>query len=207
MKSVVSLTFAALVLLFSAAFGVMVGTAVSPWLPAFDADPLKTWVIVSCFVGSGALLYALRWWAMLVERERGLAPVTLPPTRLRLEVKMLDTQQLQLRELANVTPDTLRDLALHVQRGGSITYRSCSRMFTNPVAYSEFVDSFIAAHYAEWVSATSHTQGIRLTDAGKEMFAALLTQDGGSSQKRAPRRDTHTKHTLPEGEGWQAYEG
>ena len=203
----VSLTFALLVLLFSAAFGVMVGTAVSPWLPAYDTAPLNTWVNVSSFVGSFAFLFLLRWWAGLVERERGLAPVTLPPTRLRLEVKMLDTQQLQLRELANVTPDTLRELALHVQRGGSVTYRSCSRMFANPVAYSEFVDSFIAARYAEWVSATSHTQGIRLTDAGKEMMAALLTQEGDSSQNSTPRRVTHTKHTLPEGEGWVKYEG
>ena len=192
--------FAFVLLIISLGVGVLASAAAASI--TMHGDPVRASAVTGTVVSTVTLIVLTIWWSNLVRETLGLVSDYQPPERLRLEVKMLDTGQLQFRELAYVDSYTLQEIALHVQRGGNITYRSCAKLFGGEAQFAAFQDSMVAAHYAEWRSPTSRQQGIGLTDAGREMFAALLTQDEDTPETAAPERATHTTHTLPAGEGW-----
>jgi len=191
--------FAVVLLIFSIAVGV--GAALIAAAVTMRGDPMRASAVAGSVTGTVTLIVLTIWWSNLVRETLGLVSDYQPPERLRLEVKFIDTGQLQYRELAYVDSYTLQEIALHVQRGGNITYRSCAKLFGGEAQFAAFQDSMVAAHYAEWRSPTSRQQGIGLTDAGREMFAALLTQIDDTPEFAAVERATHTTHT-PAGEGW-----
>jgi len=169
-------------------------------------NPLRASVAAGSIVSSVTLVALTTWWGNTVRDALGIERPNTAPEFLRLEVKMLDTGQLTYRRLAHVSPDALRRIAELVKAGSNITHATCAHLFANRREYSAFVTSLIDARYAEYRSPTAPQQGIRITDAGAEMLAALLTQDGDTAQNSGIIGRTHAEHALPEGEGWVKYE-
>lgn len=145
---VTSLPFAFVLLFFSTCVGA--GAALIAMALTMHGDWLRAGAVTGSIAGTVALIVSLLWWNNLVRETLGIQSSYEPPERLYLEVKMLDTGQKLWSQLANVDEYILTELALHIRRGGHITYRSCEKLFGDSKKFAAFQDSMVAAHYAEW---------------------------------------------------------